>query len=163
VSVSSQRELLESSSPSPNRGGAITNLDVDANELALVYRARGMSESDAAAKAVEVLRDHRLDVAGEADQHEEVGSARGAALSSFVFFAVGAAVPVLPHIFGATGVIAVVISAILVGAILLMTGAIVGLVSGASPTKRALRQLAIGYGAAAVTYALGSAVGIWLG
>lgn len=163
VSVSSQRELLESSSPSPNRGGAITNLDVDANELALVYRARGLSEPDAAAKAAEVLRDHRLDVAGEADQHEEVGSARGAALSSFVFFAVGAAVPVLPHIFGATGVVAVVIAAILVGAILLMTGAIVGLVSGASPTKRALRQLAIGYGAAAVTYALGSVVGIWLG
>ncbi len=163
VSVSSQRELLESSSPGPNRGGAITNLDVDANELALVYRARGMSESDAADRAAAVLRDHRLDSSPETDQHEEVGSARGAAMSSFVFFAVGAAMPVLPHIFGATGIVAVVIASVLVGVILLMTGAIVGLFSGASPTKRALRQLAIGFGAAAVTYALGSVVGIWLG
>jgi SulP family sulfate permease len=37
----------------------------------------------------------------------------------------------------------------------LATGAIVGILSGASPLKRGLRQLAIGYGAAAVTYLLG--------
>ena len=45
----------------------------------------------------------------------------------------------------------------LVGAALLGTGAVVGLLSGASPMKRALRQLAIGFGAAAVTYLLGLA------
>ena len=38
---------------------------------------------------------------------------------------------------------------------LLGTGAVVGILSGASPLKRALRQLAIGFGAAAVTYGLG--------
>ena len=42
---------------------------------------------------------------------------------------------------------------------LLLTGATVGLLSGASPLKRALRQLAIGLGAAAVTYLLG----LWFG
>ena len=162
VSVSSQRELLESSSPNPNRGRAITDLDVDANELALVYRARGLSEKDAAAQAAAVLQDHRLDSASEADLHEEVGSARGAALSSFVFFALGAVVPVLSYMFGASGIFALIVAAILVGIILLMTGAVVGLVSGASPMRRALRQLAIGYGAAAVTYALGSLVSIWV-
>jgi VIT1/CCC1 family predicted Fe2+/Mn2+ transporter len=35
------------------------------------------------------------------------------------------------------------------------TGAIVGVLSGASPLKRALRQLAIGFGAAGATYGLG--------
>ncbi|MEO6942607.1 MAG: VIT1/CCC1 family protein [Terrimesophilobacter sp.] len=162
VSVSSQRELLESSSPGPGRGGALTDLDVNANELALVYRARGLSEQEASAMADAVLKDHQLDASASIDEHEEVGSARGAALSSFVFFACGAIIPVLPHLFGATGVAAIIISGALVGVVLLVTGAIVGLVSGASPWKRALRQLAIGYGAAAVTYVLGLLVGIWL-
>ena len=61
----------------------------------------------------------------------------------------------LPYLFGADGLVAVVIASVAVGLALLATGAIVGVLSGASPLKRALRQLAIGYGAAAVTYALG--------
>ena len=47
----------------------------------------------------------------------------------------------------------------LVGIALLATGAVVGLLSGTSPLKRALRQLGIGYGAAAATYLLGLAFG----
>jgi vacuolar iron transporter family protein len=93
------------------------------------------------------------------DPHEAVGSAWGAAVSSFCFFASGALVPVLPYLFGASGWTAVIIAAGLVGIALLGTGAIVGLLSGASPLKRALRQLAIGYGAAAATYLLGRAFG----
>ena len=54
---------------------------------------------------------------------------------------------------------AIVIASVLVGLALLATGAVVGLLSGASPLKRALRQLAIGFGAAAVTYLLG----LWFG
>lgn len=162
VSVSSQRELLEASSPSPDRRGALPDLDVDANELALVYRARGLSEAEADARASAVLRDHALEVDQEVDTHEEVGTGLGAAVSSFCFFALGALVPILPYLFGATGPLAVGLSAGLVGVILLATGAIVGLLSGASPLRRALRQLAIGFGAAAVTYLLGLLIGIWL-
>jgi VIT1/CCC1 family predicted Fe2+/Mn2+ transporter len=40
---------------------------------------------------------------------------------------------------------------------------VVGILSGASPLKRALRQLAIGYSAAAATYLLGRAFGAILG
>lgn len=161
VSVSSQRELLESSSPSPRRGGALPDLDVNANELALVYRARGLSELEATEKAAEVLRDHELDSDHESTRFEVIGSARGAALSSFLFFSFGAVVPVLPYLFGVTGFLAVIVATIAVGVVLLATGAVVGIVSGASPLRRALRQLAIGYGAAAVTYALGSLVALW--
>jgi vacuolar iron transporter family protein len=58
-------------------------------------------------------------------------------------------------LFGLSGVTAIVVAAVLVGIALLITGAIVGLLSGGPPLKRALRQLAIGFGAAGVTYLLG--------
>ena len=77
-------------------------------------------------------------------------------MSSFLLFSLGAIVPVLPYLFGAGGLSAAVIACVLVGLALLLTGGIVGLLSGASPAKRAFRQLAIGAGAAAVTYGLGS-------
>ena len=162
VSVSSQRELLEASSPNPERTRALPDLDVDANELALVYRARGMSIEEAESRASAVLRDHALDTEHVIDPHEEVGSGRAAALSSFLFFAAGGIVPVIPYLFGASGTLAIVIAAVLVGAALLLTGGVVGVLSGASPLGRALRQLAIGFGAAIVTYVLGAIVGVWL-
>ena len=55
VSVSSQQELLEANSPNPDAGRSVPKLDVEENELALVYRARGMSSEEAAAKAQRVF------------------------------------------------------------------------------------------------------------
>ena len=187
VSVRSQRELLEASRPGPHARAALPHLDVDANELALVYRARGMAPQDADAHARQVLGS--LEASGaalvvpvdpdgpegaarpagppaaapEVDEHEPVGTAVGAALASFCFFASGAAVPVVPYLLGAEGWHAVAWSAGLVGIALLVTGAVVGLLSGTSPARRALRQLAIGWGAAAVTYLLGLAFGTTVG
>ena len=182
VSVRSQRELLEASRPDAAAAASLAHLDVAANELALVYRARGMSADDAQARADVVLAslaeyEQQQAVSGallrtsttlptadaphtdaplvERDEHETVGTAWAAAASSFCFFASGALVPVLPYLLGATGFTAVAWSAGLVGLALLGTGSVVGLLSGTSPLLRALRQLAIGYGAAAATYALG--------
>jgi VIT1/CCC1 family predicted Fe2+/Mn2+ transporter len=167
VSVRSQRELLEASLPDPASHSALAHLDVDANELALVYRARGMSEADAAEHAANVLATHHLDSddpdAVGIDPAEAIGSAWAAAISSFLFFATGALIPVLPYIFGASGLPAVIIAAAAVGLALLGTGAAVGVLSGVSPLKRALRQLAIGVGAAAVTYGHGLLFGATLG
>ncbi|RFA07408.1 rubrerythrin family protein [Subtercola boreus] len=202
VSVRSQRELLEASTPNPEATRAVPHLDVDANELALVYRARGMSAEDAEAHATEVLRGHAVmtgaidltavakaapdvatdrsasaaagpaepgDTTGpgapagtadaaaheEVDEHEAVGTGLSAAVSSFCFFASGAIIPVLPYLFGLQGLPALIVAAVLVGIALLGTGAVVGILSGGPPLRRALRQLAIGYGAAGVTYLLG--------
>jgi VIT1/CCC1 family predicted Fe2+/Mn2+ transporter len=164
VSVRSQRELIAASNPDPEADQALPYLDVDANELSLVYRARGMSAEEAQEHARSVLAD--LDVSHatyEADDPELIGSAMSAAISSFLFFASGAIVPVLPYLFGATGITAVVIAAVLVGLALLGTGAVVGLLSGGPPLRRALRQLAIGFGAAAATYLLGLLFGATVG
>jgi VIT1/CCC1 family predicted Fe2+/Mn2+ transporter len=170
VSVRSQRELLEASRPSREAREALPHLDLDANELALVYRARGMTEDEAHDRAATVLAGiavldgalppsdaapdgpHEAD---EVDEHETVGSAAGAAGASFCFFAGGAIVPVLPYLLGMEGWPAVALATGLVGLALLGTGATVGVLSGSSPMKRALRQLAIGLGAAAATYGLG--------
>lgn len=162
VSVRSQIELLRASNPNPDAQYAVPQLDVDANELALVYRARGMDQVTAEEHATEQLHGlacaHGIVTADESlpsREEESIGSAMGAATSSFFFFASGALIPVLPYLFGLTGFLALGIAAVLVGLALLLTGATVGLLSGASPLKRALRQLAIGYGAAAATYLLG--------
>jgi VIT1/CCC1 family predicted Fe2+/Mn2+ transporter len=166
VLVSSQRELLAASTPDPQVGGAVPALDVDANELALVYRARGMSEADAAHRAAAVLGEQSnasspglSTTLTESTQHEAIGTGLHAALFSFAFFASGALIPVLPYLFGLQGGTALVVAAILVGVALIGTGVIVGLLSGGSPLRRALRQLFIGYGAAAVTYLLGLLLG----
>ncbi len=167
VSVRSQRELLEATEESDYADDALPHLDLDANELALVYRTRGMDADEALAKARDVVsaaqNGHTAAPAGAAPRessHEVVGSAWGAALSSFLFFASGAVIPVLPWLFGLSGLGAVALALGLVGIALLATGAMVGLLSGASPLKRGLRQLAIGFGAAAVTYVLGLLFGV---
>ncbi len=176
VSVRSQRELLEASTPNPETRTLLPQLDINANELALLYRARGMDPDEARSQAAEVLGESGHAVTPDrelprdddkrgprgkvaVDEHEAIGTGLGAAVSSFCFFASGAVVPVLPYLFGLQGLTAVIVAALLVGLSLLATGATVGLLSGASPLKRGIRQLLIGYGAATVTYLLGLLLG----
>jgi VIT1/CCC1 family predicted Fe2+/Mn2+ transporter len=165
ISVRSQRELLDASSPGPAAGAAVVHLDVDANELALVYRARGMPADEAQRRADAELRalPPKPEPDAGAEAEDTVGSGLGAAVSSFAFFASGAAVPVLPFLFGLEGTAALVTATVLVGLALLLTGAIVGMLSGGPPLRRGLRQLAVGAGAAGATYALGLLFGATLG
>ncbi|MGQ1797403.1 VIT1/CCC1 transporter family protein [Kocuria oceani] len=160
VSVRSQRELLEASTPNAEARQKVPMLDTEANELALFYRARGLDPEEAETKAARVLRAPHTEPTGPvpvvgADEHEAVGTGLGAAAASFCFFASGAVLPILPYLFGLEGTTAVIVAAVIVGLALLSTGAIVALLSGGSPARMALRQLTIGYGAAAATYALG--------
>jgi VIT1/CCC1 family predicted Fe2+/Mn2+ transporter len=162
ISVSSQRELLAASTAEEATKAYVPHLDIDANELALVYRARGMPADEAERRADDVL--HRRPVAAapaslSAESSDVVGSGINAGVSSFLSFGFGALVPVLPFIVGLTGVTAVVVAAMLTGIALLATGAVVAVLSGGPPLWRALRQLAIGAGAATVTYLLGLAFG----
>ncbi len=178
VSVSSQRELIDSVLPDASTTDSLPFLDLKHNELSLVYQARGLDAVEADAQAAETIRElrrrERAAARGAAleplpgvlpappgldGEHDPVGSAWTAAAYSFLCFATGALIPVLPYLFGASGWLAVGIAAALVGVALLTTGAITGILSGAHPGLRALRQLAIGLGAALVTYLLGLAFG----
>lgn len=174
VSVASQRELLDASIPDPDAHQAVPALDVQANELELVFRARGESQAEAAQHAAAVFAQIAASSGATTDSGvialrsalgdgtetaqgagEEVGTPIRAALSSFLFFALGAFAPLVPYIFGFSGITAVLIAAGIVGCALLGTGGVVGILSGQAPMPRAFRQLAIGYGAAAITYLLG--------
>jgi VIT1/CCC1 family predicted Fe2+/Mn2+ transporter len=169
VSVRSQRELLAATEANGDADATAGDLDIDENELALVYRARGVGQDEALEKARRIVAAARAGVQRTAtgpvltrggDDHEIIGSDWTAALSSFLLFASGAIIPVLPWIFGLQGTTAVVVALVLVGVALLSTGAMVGILSGGPPLRRALRQLAIGFGAAAVTYVLGLVFGV---
>ncbi|QCB98659.1 rubrerythrin family protein [Arthrobacter sp. PAMC25564] len=173
ISVRSQRELLAATLPTQVTLAAAPALDIEHNELLLVYLARGMSREAAEHRVAERMGlldcdcDPSLSLWPESreahDEHEAVGTAWSAAASSFCFFASGAIVPIIPFLLGLTGVAALAVSAVLVGLALLFTGGVVGLLSGTSPTTRGLRQLAIGMGAAGVTYLLGLAFGAVVG
>ena len=171
VSVRSQRELLDASQPTQVTLRVAHDLDLDSNELELIYRARGMEPEAAHHRAMERFGyldcdcdpslSHREDE--EREENVALGTDIGAAAASFAFFASGALVPILPYIFGFSGVFAMVLSLLFVGAALGFTGGVVGLLSGASPLKRGIRQILIGFGAAFVTYLLGLAFGTTVG
>ncbi|MBM7052018.1 VIT1/CCC1 family protein [Rothia sp. ZJ1223] len=167
VSVRSQRELLDASRPTQVTLDVARHLDIEQNELKLIYKARGMSEEAAEHRAMERLGHFTCDCdpsfsfrpgtenKHEINSHSVLGSDVGTAASSFSFFATGAFIPILPYLLGFSGMLAAVVSMVLVGIALLITGGIVGLLAGASPLKRGGRQLAIGYGAALMTFFLG--------
>lgn len=90
-----------------------------------------------------------------------VGSPLAAAAYSFVAFAAGAAVPVVPFL-AAAGTAAVVASAALAAAALFLVGAVISVVTHRRAGRAGLRQLGVGALAAAGTYLVGRLVGIGL-
>jgi VIT1/CCC1 family predicted Fe2+/Mn2+ transporter len=87
-----------------------------------------------------------------------IGSAAGAAGFSFVAFATGAAIPILPFLV-TSGTAAIAVAAVAVGVALFATGTTVGVLTGGPLVRRGLRQLGIGAAAAVVTYGLGRILG----
>lgn len=164
TSVATQAELAEAEI-SLEREELRTNPDAEERELADMYVAKGLEPE----LAKEVARQLHLDPDRALDVHtrEELGvtlgdlpSPRLAAASSFVAFAVGALVPVMPYLLGAQTLRpAVVVS--LLG--LFLTGAAVTRLTSRPWWYGGIRQLVLGSTAAALTYAFGNLVGAGLG
>jgi vacuolar iron transporter family protein len=137
-------------------------------ELVLIYRAKGIDEAQARALAERLLsnKSSALDTLAREelgiDSDDLGGSAWQAAIWSFVLFASGAIVPVAPFLL-LTGSAALVVSVAASGLALMLIGAGTSLFTGRSALFSALRQLAIGLTAAAVTYGAGAAVGVSVG
>jgi VIT1/CCC1 family predicted Fe2+/Mn2+ transporter len=93
------------------------------------------------------------------DPEELGGSPWGAAATSFVLFAVGAVVPVVPFLV-VSGQLAVVLSALLSALGLFVIGAAITILTGKSVRLSGTRQVLIGAAAAAFTYGLGRLLGV---
>lgn len=160
ISVKSQLELINSSKPNAYTDKVIANLDVNENELALIFRARGDDAEEADKKARQLLAsiktDKPLRIASSNNNADDESSAFAVASFSFVCFAVGAVVPLLPFFLNVSAVTMAVLALGLSGVMLVMTGSVAGILSGTSPIFPAIRQLFIGYFAATVTFALGT-------
>lgn len=139
--------------------------ETEREELAALYRSRGMSPDLAARLAAEVHADPAAALGVHAreelglDPEEGLGSPVGAALASFGTFAVGAIVPLLPFLVTA-GDAAVLSSAVVSGAALFGIGASMTVVTGRPWWRSGLRMLGIGAIAAVVTYAIGTLFGV---
>jgi VIT1/CCC1 family predicted Fe2+/Mn2+ transporter len=137
-------------------------------ELALIYEAKGLPEDQARSLAAHLMADRKsaLDTLSREelgiDPEELGGSARGAAVSSYVLFAVGAIVPVFPFLF-LSGWLAIAASALASVIGLFGLGAATTLFTGRSVFLAGSRQVLVGAAAAALTYVLGAVLGTAVG
>jgi VIT1/CCC1 family predicted Fe2+/Mn2+ transporter len=167
LSVKSSRELYEQQ-VATEAAELQQNPAEEEMELALIYQAKGIPEAEAKTLAKRLLADRQsaLDTLVREelglDPQELGGSPITAAATSFGLFSLGAIFPVLPFFF-LHGLIAVAASVALAGLALMAVGVVTSLFTGRGAMFSALRQLAIGYGAAAITFLIGRFVGVSLG
>jgi len=163
VSVRAQQEMVDREVQVESQELA-DDPEGEREELAGMYRAQGLSAEDAntVARILSANPDIALDTHARLELGVDPaapGSAWRAAISSFLSFSVGAILPLFPWFF--TEGTAAVIASVIIGAIAaLALGAAIGLMSGRNVLGTALRQLAVAAVAAAVTYGVGSLLGV---
>ena len=164
VSMRSQRDMFEYQI-GLEREELAEYPEEEAEELALIYTARGMDPDQARRITGELVKDPEkaLDALAREElglNPDDLGSPVGAALASFVSFAVGAAWPLLPFVLKAPQTIAALISAGITLLALFAVGLAVSLFSGRNAWVGGLRMVAIGVFALAATYAIGHLFGV---
>jgi VIT1/CCC1 family predicted Fe2+/Mn2+ transporter len=136
----------------------------EAEELALIYAARGMDLEEARriTRALVKNPEAALDALAREElglNPDDLGSPWGAALFSFVAFAAGAVLPLVPFLLGLPLSRAIVVAAIVAGIALFGVGAALSLFTGRRATAGGLRMVLIGGGAGVVTWLIGSLLG----
>jgi VIT1/CCC1 family predicted Fe2+/Mn2+ transporter len=160
ISMKVQREVFEHLIHTEAHELA-TEPEEEHRELQDIYERRGIAPNTASLIATELMREPRIALETHAreelgiDMEEGLGSPWGAAGSSFLMFAVGAFVPLLPFLV-ASGDVSVVVSAILSGITLFVVGGAISILTGRGFLVSGARMLAIGAAAAAITYGVGT-------
>jgi vacuolar iron transporter family protein len=163
VSVTSSRELAERELRVESDELAAAP-EEEREELQLIYEAKGIPKDEARQLSMRLLDDRgaALDVLAREelgiDPAELGGSARVAAVTSFLLFAFGAVFPVLPYLF-ASGTAALVASIAISGLALFGVGAAITLFTGRSVWVSGGRQTLLGLAAAGLTFGVGSLLG----
>ena len=164
VSVTSARELAQREIRI-EAGELAEDPEGEGDELKLIYEAKGLSPSEAETMARHLLADRSTAI--DALSREELGidpkalggSAWEAAVTSFVLFAIGAVVPIVPFVFAGGGI--AVWSSVVISALgLFGIGAAITLFTGAPVWRSGGRQLLLGLAAAGVTFCVGKLIGM---
>lgn len=162
VSVQSQRELYEYQI-ALERDELKQYPEAEAQELALIYAAKGVPRKQAEQVAKRLIADpeHALDTLAREElglNPAELGSPFGAAASSFAAFGAGAALPLVPFL--VAGANALTVSIAVAAVALFAIGATLSLFTGRRALPSGLRMLALGATAGGVTWVVGRIVGI---
>ena len=164
ISVKSSQELYENQMQIEMEE-LETNPEGEMRELALIYIAKGIPETQAHEMAEEIMKDmsnaHDILVREELgiNPEELKGSAVEAAVYSFILFAIGAVIPVLPFMF-TNGMKAILISVSFSALGLFIIGAAITLFTGKNVWYSGFRQVLFGLLAAAVTFGIGRLIGV---
>ena len=140
----------------------------EGEELKLIYEAKGLSPKEADTMARRLLSDRTTAIDALAreelgiDPKELGGSAWEAAVSSFVLFALGAVVPILPFLI-LRGTLAVVASALLSALGLWALGTAITVFTGTPVWRSGGRQVVLGLAAAGLTFGIGRLIGLAVG
>ncbi len=163
ISMSVQREVFESQISQEGRELRDSPAE-EREEVAIMFRAKGLPDADAERIADHVMAEPEvaLDLMAREElglNPDDLGSPWGAASSSFLAFAAGAAVPLLPYI-ALAGTMAMLASLLLAGVVLTTVGGLTARLSQRPIAFGAGRALLIGALATGVTYVVGRIVGV---
>jgi VIT1/CCC1 family predicted Fe2+/Mn2+ transporter len=162
ISMKTQREMFEHQIAQEKE-----ELDLypeeEAEELALIYEARGLPIEEARSMAKTLISDPKTALDALAREElglnpDDLGSASGAAFWSFLSFSAGAMLPLLPFVLGIATPVPV--AAAIAALALFGVGAAMSLFSGRNAFLGGVRMLAIGALAGAATFAIGSLFGV---
>jgi VIT1/CCC1 family predicted Fe2+/Mn2+ transporter len=163
VSVRSQREMYEYQI-ALERDELDEYPDEEAEELALIYQARGMDLEQARAMTHELVKQPQaaLDTLAREElglNPEDLGSPIGAATASFLAFSVGSVLPLLPFLFAPQSLAPAAVAAAIAGLALFGVGAVLSLFTGRNALRGGLRMVLIGGGAGALSWVIGRLIG----
>lgn len=167
VSVRSQREFYEYQI-ALERAELAEYPDEEAEELALIYNARGLDLAEARDVSRKLLSnpEHALEVLAREElglNPDDLGSPVGAALSSFACFAVGAVIPLLPFLLRFSGTDAIYGAAGITVCALFGLGVALSLFTGHNALRGGLRQVLVGGGAGLAAWSIGKLLGASVG
>jgi VIT1/CCC1 family predicted Fe2+/Mn2+ transporter len=139
------------------------------DELALIYQAKGLSETRARELSAAIMTTDKSSILDtlareelSIDPQELGGSAYVAAITSFLLFSLGALFPLLPFAF-LSGNIAIYTSMGVSAIALFLVGAAITLMTGRNIFYSGFRQVIIGLAAALITFGIGKLIGVSVG
>jgi VIT1/CCC1 family predicted Fe2+/Mn2+ transporter len=167
ISMRSQREMFEYQI-GLERDELDEYPEEEAEELALIYQARGMQLEEARRVSRELVKNEvaALDALAREElglNPDDLGSPWGAAIYSFMAFALGASVPLVPFVLGLPLQQAITVAAVTAGLALFGVGAALSLFTGRSAVGGGVRMVLIGGGAGVATWIIGSLLGAAIG